>query len=498
MLVSADGRRPHHVDATALAQLFEVFRGDIQVVVLNACFSLPQARAIADVVGCAIGTRGEISDEAAITFGASFYRAIAFGCSLQAAYDQARTALALEHFDDRECPQLIVRPGVDPARLVLVPDDADASGTAPGDGAPRAETPPRADRRPVRGGRWLGVAAVTLLVGTGAVLAREGLLDRAVPAGAQSAARLPGAHPDSAGGASRQLSVADSAAGGRVPLTDSPPAVAASPTRGDSSGAAAELESGRVLYQAGNFAAAFSSFRRAAEAGNPEAIGFLGMMYLRGQGTARAPDLAIRWLRQAGEARDPRGMNALGVAYQSGDGVERSYRWARHWYTAAAEEKGYAEAMVNLGGLYRQGLGVERSNEQALAWYRKAVSAGSLNAMVEAGLMYENGWGTRRDTDQALHWYRTAAAAGSPRGMFAMGRVYQDGVGVARDHGEALAWYLKAGEAGSADAMNSLGVLYTNGWGVRANRDEAIRWFRKAAAAGSAVAQGNLAALGAN
>jgi len=121
VLVGADGHGAHHVDAAALEQLFRVFRGDIQVVVLNACFSLPQARAIAGAVGCAIGTRGKISDRAAITFGASFYRAVAFGRSVQAAYDQASAALALEHFEDRECPQLVARPDVDPARLVLVP-----------------------------------------------------------------------------------------------------------------------------------------------------------------------------------------------------------------------------------------------------------------------------------------------------------------------------------------------------------------------------------------
>ena len=120
VLVGADGRGAHYVDAAALAQLFQVFRGDIRLAVLNACFSLPQAQAIAEAVGCAIGTRGEISDGAAITFGASFYRALAFGQSVQAAYDQARAALALEHFEDRECPQLVARPGVDPARLVLV------------------------------------------------------------------------------------------------------------------------------------------------------------------------------------------------------------------------------------------------------------------------------------------------------------------------------------------------------------------------------------------
>jgi hypothetical protein len=121
VLAGSDGRGPHCVDAAALARLFQVFKGDIRVVVLNACFSLPQAEAIAGAVGCAIGTRSEISDTAAIIFGASFYRALAFGQSVQTAYDQARTALALEQFEDRECPQLVVRPGVDPARLVLIP-----------------------------------------------------------------------------------------------------------------------------------------------------------------------------------------------------------------------------------------------------------------------------------------------------------------------------------------------------------------------------------------
>jgi hypothetical protein len=131
VLVSADGRRPHVVSAAVLRQLFEVFRGDIRVVVLSACFSFAQAEAIASVVGCAIGTRGPISDAGAITFGGAFYRAIAFGHSVQAAYDQARTALALEHFQDRECPELVVRAGVDPARLVLVPLDGGAE-RAPG------------------------------------------------------------------------------------------------------------------------------------------------------------------------------------------------------------------------------------------------------------------------------------------------------------------------------------------------------------------------------
>lgn len=121
VLVGEDGRSPHKVDAAALVQLFEAFRGDIRLVVLNACFSLPQAEAIARVIGCAIGTRNLISDAAAITFGASFYQNLALGLSVQAAFDQARAAIALHHPEDGDCVEMVIRPGVDLARLVLLP-----------------------------------------------------------------------------------------------------------------------------------------------------------------------------------------------------------------------------------------------------------------------------------------------------------------------------------------------------------------------------------------
>lgn len=150
VLMDPQGLRPHYVDARALSQLFRAFRGDIRLVVLNACFSLPQAEAIAEVVGCTIGTSGAISDEAAITFGARFYGAIAFGHSVQVAFDQACAALALSHPAERDCPRLVVRPGVDPARIVLVP--------------PTRVTPPAHPARP-----WRRSGLTKLVIGTMAV-----------------------------------------------------------------------------------------------------------------------------------------------------------------------------------------------------------------------------------------------------------------------------------------------------------------------------------------
>ena len=83
VLVSSTGWGAHRVDADPLQAFFEAYRGKIRLVVLNACGSQRQARAIADAVGCAIGTRAPILDQVAIAFSGAFYSSIAFGESVQ-------------------------------------------------------------------------------------------------------------------------------------------------------------------------------------------------------------------------------------------------------------------------------------------------------------------------------------------------------------------------------------------------------------------------------
>lgn len=509
VLVSADGRHPRKVDAEGLAELFRAFRGDIRLVVLNACLSLPQARGIADVVGCAIGTRASIPDEAAIAFGSSFYRAIASGSSVQAAFDRANAAMGLEHPEARGCTELVVREDVDASALFL-----SAASPRP-EAAPFSEDrreghspPPVAARARARALRWAALAAPVLTLSGGAAVAaawREPQpIQRLVPEAAGpvradsavtgTASRRVGGTPDHAG---VRATPADPAPGA-VPLEiERVNPAATSPGSAEPSGADEALAAGRNLFEAGNHAAAFPLFERAARAGHPEAMAFLGIAYLQGHGTARNTDLALLWLRRARDERNPRGMNALGVAYEQGAGVDRSYRWAMHWYRAAAAES-YAPAMVNIADMHRQGLGRTVNHDSALAWYRRAVDAGSLEAMVDAGMMYDEGLAGQRDTAEALRLYRTAAENGSARGMVAMGRACEKGELVPRDYGQAMNWYLKAADAGSADAMNNLGVLYQNGLGVARSRTQAIGWFRRAAAAGSTVAHVNLGALRAN
>ena len=113
-------RAPKPVSKSALKQLFSTLKDNIRVVVLNACYSRPQAEAIVEVIDCAIGMKLGIGDDAAIAFAASFYRAIGFGRSVYEAFEQGRTALMLAGIPEQDTPELLTRPGVDPKTIFLV------------------------------------------------------------------------------------------------------------------------------------------------------------------------------------------------------------------------------------------------------------------------------------------------------------------------------------------------------------------------------------------
>lgn len=120
LILLDDNRLPKPVSKEALRQVFTTLKDNIQVVVLNACYSKAQAAAIAEVIDCTIGMKQAIGDEAAITFVAAFYRAIGFGRSLQDAFDQGKAALMLANIPEENTPELIMRKGVSAKSLVLV------------------------------------------------------------------------------------------------------------------------------------------------------------------------------------------------------------------------------------------------------------------------------------------------------------------------------------------------------------------------------------------
>lgn len=101
------------VGAQTLAALFSSLKDNIRIILLNACFAASQAEAIKKVIDFTVGMHGTIGDEAAIVFASSFYRALAFGRSVQEAFDLAKISLMVPAIGEDQTPKLFVRTGAD-------------------------------------------------------------------------------------------------------------------------------------------------------------------------------------------------------------------------------------------------------------------------------------------------------------------------------------------------------------------------------------------------
>src|SRR6185436_1153486 len=76
-------------------------------VVLNACYTETQARAIAEHIECVVGMSRAVTDSAAIRFAAAFYQALAFGQSVKTAFELGRNAIGLANLSEEDTPKLL-------------------------------------------------------------------------------------------------------------------------------------------------------------------------------------------------------------------------------------------------------------------------------------------------------------------------------------------------------------------------------------------------------
>lgn len=110
----------HPVPADALASLFKTFRDSVRCVVLNSCDSESQSDGIVAHIDVVITMSDEVDDDAANAFASAFYQALAWGQSVQKAFDLGCNQMALEGFADADVPVLKARTGVDSHVLYLV------------------------------------------------------------------------------------------------------------------------------------------------------------------------------------------------------------------------------------------------------------------------------------------------------------------------------------------------------------------------------------------
>ncbi len=134
------------------------------------------------------------------------------------------------------------------------------------------------------------------------------------------------------------------------------------------SGARADVAGGIAAYRRGDYPAALSEFRIAADQDDPFAQNLLGLMYVQGLG------------------------------------VQRNYQLALDWFSKA-QVLGLPDAMANLAKMYADGLGVTKNDATALRYYRDAALSGFRPALSLMVKIYEKGGlGVAPDAEKALFW----------------------------------------------------------------------------------------------
>lgn len=97
----------HLVQPDALAALFKQFAHQVNCVLLNACYSETQAKAVAEHIMYVIGMNQAIGDKAAIAFAIGFYQALGAGRRIEDAYQLGCVSIRLQGIPEHLTPVLI-------------------------------------------------------------------------------------------------------------------------------------------------------------------------------------------------------------------------------------------------------------------------------------------------------------------------------------------------------------------------------------------------------
>ena len=153
----------------------------------------------------------------------------------------------------------------------------------------------------------------------------------------------------------------------------------------------------------------FESCRIAAQKGDAQAMGVLGLMYEKGLGIPQDYGQAVKWLEKGAKKGDAPAQNNLGFLYLKGKSVKQNDAKALQWFEKAAAQ-GLASAQENLGLIYGGGLGVKKDFEKAFGWFKLAAEQDDPEAETNLAILYSLGEGGPKDFIESYKWFTLALA----------------------------------------------------------------------------------------
>ncbi len=165
-----------------------------------------------------------------------------------------------------------------------------------------------------------------------------------------------------------------------------------------------------------------AELQRKAQGGDAKAQIDLAIRHRDAKGVTKNDAEAMKWAHLAADAGNADAMDFIGFAYLRGAVVKRNPAIAIAYFKAAADE--CPQAAFNLGQCYFGAQGTEQDFSKALDWWKKAADAGHGRAASCAAMAYRSGEGVAADAVQARRLAERAAELNDPSGLVLLGEMH--------------------------------------------------------------------------
>ena len=169
-------------------------------------------------------------------------------------------------------------------------------------------------------------------------------------------------------------------------------------------------------------AAEITELQSRAKGGDAKAQIDLAIRLRYGKGIAKDDAQAMEWAHKAADAGNADALDFVGFAYLRGAVVKRNPSIAIAYFKAAADES--AAAAFNLGQCYFGAQGTEQDCAKALEWWTKAANKGHGRAAAVAAMAYHAGEGIPADPVLARKLAERAAELNDPSGLVFLGELH--------------------------------------------------------------------------
>ncbi len=180
-------------------------------------------------------------------------------------------------------------------------------------------------------------------------------------------------------------------------------------------------------------------------------------------------------IRRAAEEGDSDAQGQLGIMLATGQGMDPDPVEAITWLAKAADQ-GNITAIFNLGILYEKGIGVSQDDNEAVFWFWLAAEQEDVGARMKLGTMLIKGKGFAEGS-KAVQAITASAESGLSYAQAFLGKLYMEGAGLTQSDRSAEKWLRKASEQGDESGMFNLVEMLFEGRTAETSEDEAAQWF---------------------